>query len=158
MPNQQKRAEDVSPLSEDWGIFGDSVVSIEIHLTPLRRETTRGDLLCIGFIGDARIEVLFPGRRRRAAIPLEKELDAFMREENRRAASRGLAAPHAVKLRFPLKAEGIWRVRLQEAEEDELERVYQFLAARWKLRTHRGEDKEYGESPKRRPITRMPAV
>ena len=157
MPDQRKPLEDVSPLSEDWGIFKDSVVSVQLHLTPLRRETSRGDLLCIGFLGDARIEVLFPGRRRRAAIPLEKELDAFLRAETTAAASKGLAAPHAVTLRFPLNAEGIWRVRLNEADEDEVERVYQFLAARWKVRTQSGEDKEFGESPLRRPITRMPA-
>lgn len=157
MPEERRPIEDVTPSTEDWGIFKDSVVSVPFHLTPLRRETSRGDLMCIGFLDDTRIEVIFPGRRRRAATVLEKDLDNFLRETGRAATSKGQTAPHAVKLRFPIHAEGIWRVRLSEAEEDEFARVYQFVAARWSYVNHLGETKEMGESPIRRPITRMPA-
>ncbi len=156
MPDQRLPLEDVSPSSEDWGIFKDSVVNVQIHLTPLRRETSRGDLMSVGFLDETRIEVIFPGRRRRAAVAFEKELDVFMRNETSAALSKGLVKPHAVTLRFPIFAEGIWRVRLNEADEDEFERVYQFVAARWTFRNHKGQDQELGESPIRRPITRMP--
>ena len=157
MPDERQPIEDVTPSTEDWGIFKDSVVTVPFHLTPLRRETSRGDLMCIGFLEDTRIEVIFPGRRRRSAAALEKELDIFLQEERKAALSRGQAAPHAVTLRFPLYAEGIWRVRLNEDEEDEFARVYQFVAARWSYYNHLGEDQNMGESPIRRPITRMPA-
>ena len=150
MPDRRQTSGDVCPKSEDWGIFKNSVVSIRLALSPLRRETSRGDLLCVGFLDDARVEVVFPGRRRKEASTLEDELDQFARKETAAAQSRGFAVPHAIRLRFPLYAEGIWRTRLDEADDDELERVYQFMAARWTFQTAEGAEMSSGEPPIRR--------
>lgn len=157
MAEQRQEYSDVSPEEEDWGIFKSSVVTVKMALTPLRRETNRGDLLCIGYLEDKRIEVVFPGRRRSAACSLEGELDHFLRAQNSAAQSKGQPLPHAANLRFPLRAEGTWRTRLSEIEDDEFERVYQFLAARWTYSDQFGVDHSDGGSPMRRPITRMPA-
>lgn len=148
---------DLSPEEEDWGTFKSSVVTVKMALTPLRRETNRGDLLCIGYLDEKRIEVLFPGRRRSAACSLERELDHFLRAQNTAAQSKGQPLPHAANLRFPLRAEGTWRTRLSETDDDEFERVYQFLAARWTYRDQFGNDHSDGGAPMPRPVTRMPA-
>lgn len=158
MPDRREEPEDICPQSEDWGIFKNQTVTVRLKLTPLRRETSRGDLLCAGYLDDARIEVVFPGRRREAAAVLEAELDKFLRAENAAATSRGAPVPHAVNLRFPLVAEGTWRTRLREAEEEEWERMYQFMVASWTLRDHTGQEQSFGEPPIRRAVTRMPAV
>lgn len=156
MADQRQETFDLSAEEEDWGIFKSSVVTVKMALTPLRRETNRGDLLCIGFLEDKRIEVLFPGRRRSAASALEAELDHFLRAQNSAAQSKCQPLPHAANLRFPLRAEGTWRTRLSEIEDDEFERVYQFMAARWTYRDQFGNDHSDGGAPMRRPITRMP--
>ena len=147
MPDRRQANEDVTPKSEDWGIFKNSTVSVRLALTPLRRETSRGDLLVAGYLDDSRVEVVFPGRRRDAAQALEEALDKFARKETTAAQSRGTSLPHATHLRFPLHAEGIWRTRIDEVEEDDLERIYQFMAARWTFHTENGEEKSFGEPP-----------
>ncbi len=156
MPERRQEASDLSQIDEDWGIFKSSIVTVKMALTPLRRETGRGDLLCIGYLDDTRVEVVFPGRRRQAASTLEVELDHFLRAHNSAAQSKGQPLPHAANLRFPLRAEGTWRTRLSETEDDEFERVYQFMAARWTFRDQFGQDQSDGGPPMRRPVTRMP--
>ena len=157
MPEQRTPIEDVTPTNEDWGIFKGSIVTVQLHLTPLRRSTTRNDLLCVGFLGGTRVEVVFPGRRRKDAVALEADLDAYLRAKSRAARAKGLQAPHVISIRFPLSAEGVWRVRLDEAGDDDVERVYQFMAARWTWLDPEGGQKSSGETPIGRPITRMPA-
>lgn len=158
MSDRREDPKDVTPRTEDFGIFKNSIVSVQVDVTPLRRNTSRGDLLCAGYVDDARIEVVFPGRRREAAKAIEGELDRILRAENSAAQSRGLPMPHAINLRLPLKAEGTWRIRMVEADEEEWERVYQFMAARWTYCDQHGQEHSFGEPPIRRPITRMPAV
>ena len=157
MSDRRDDPEDITPKSEDWGIFKDSNVTVQLEVTPLRRETSRGDLLCAGYLDDARIEVVFPGRRREAAKTVEAELDRVFRAEKAAAQSRGLPMPHAINLRLPLAVEGTWRTRMVEAEEEEWERVYQFMVARWTFRDQHGQEISFGEPPIRRPVTRMPA-
>lgn len=156
MPNNRRKDADLSPIDEDRGIFKGSIVTVALALTPLRRETARGDLQCVGFLDEKRIEVVFTGRRRSAAKALETELDHFLRAKNSAAQSKGLALPHAANLRFPIQVEGTWRTRLSEIEDDELERVYQLMAARWMFHDQFGKDRSDGGVPKRRPVTRTP--
>ena len=158
MSDRRRDPEDICPKTEDWGIFKNMTVLVRLDLTPLRRETSRGDLLCIGYLDDSRVEVVFPGRRRDAAAILETELDHFLRSENTAAQLRGAPIRHAAKLRFPLMAEGTWRTRLGDTDEDEVERIYQFMVASWTLLDHTGREQSFGEAPIRRPITRMPAA
>ena len=153
MPERQTR---LDPREEDYAIFKGSIAKVDLDLTPLKRETRRGDLMCIAYIEDTRIEVVFPGRRRHAARGLEKALDVFVRNSASEALAKGYPAPHAAHLRFPMKAEGIWRVRLKEAGDDEVEKIYQFLAAYWTFRDPSGQQQSFGESPIRRPVTRSP--
>ena len=153
MPDRRTADTDVTSTSEDWGIFKNATVSVRLEVTPLRRETSRGDLLCAGYSDDARIEVVFPGRRRSAASQMETALDQLMRKENAAAQSRGAPAPHVVDLRMPLKAEGTWRTRLMETDDEDLERIYQFLAARWSFHDQNGQEKTFGE-----PVLQSPAA
>ena len=158
MSDRRMQYTDLSPLSEDWGIFKNSIVTVNLALSPLRRETSRGDLLCAGFQDDTRVEVVFPGRRRAAAKALEAELDRFLKTETDAALSRGMSRPHAINIRFPLQASGIWRTRLSETEEEEWERVYQFMSACWTYSDHLGRAQTFGDMPKVRPVTRIPVA
>ncbi len=157
MTDRRLEYTDATPMSEDWRIFKNAIVSVKLHLTPLKRETSRGDLLYVGYQDDTRIEVVFAGRRREMAQALELELGHFLKAENAAALSKGRALPHAATLRFPLHVEGAWRTRLAEVGDDEWERIYQFMAARWSFNDHRGVDQVSGDAPVKRPITRMPA-
>ena len=129
---------DPSPLKEDRGIFKTGVVDIRLDLSPLRRRSSRGDLVCIGFIEDTEVEVVFPGRRAADTGPLDAELSHTVRR-----ARSGQGA------RLPLRARGIWRSRVVELDKSEAKRVYQFLVAEWTLRNTAGLDTTYGELPRR---------
>lgn len=156
MKRKRQDEQDLTPVTEDRGIFKGSIVTVRLELTPLRRTSKRGDLVCVGYFTEKRVEVIFPGRRRNEARELEMALDEFTREKARQASSMGVPAPHASKLRFPIEIEGVWRVRLDEPEEDELERIYQFMVGRWLFTDSSGREISGGESPITRPITRMP--
>ncbi len=158
MSDRRSPPEDVSPLTEDWGIFKNAVVTVQLSLTPLRKETSRGDLLFIADLDGARVEVVFPGRRRKDAVALEAELDHFQRQEARIARSKGAPPPHSANLRFPLRADGTWRTRLVETDQDEWQRVYQFLAASWSYNDQYGEEAVFGDLPLKRPAARTSAI
>lgn len=143
-------------MAEDLGIFKSAPVSVVLHLTPLRRVTDIGDLLCIGFFKEKQIEVIFPGRRRVAAKRLEVELDLFLERENEAAVSIRAPMPHPATTRYPLHAEGTWRTRVSETGDDEWEKMYQFIAAKWVIRDQNGHEKTYGDQPISRPVTRPP--
>lgn len=127
-----------SPQKEDRGIFKTGVVEVRLHLSPLSRRSSRGDLICIGFIDDSEVEVVFPGRRRNETGALEAELGRVARK-----AQGGRSA------RMPFLARGIWRSRVVELDAVESKRVYQFLVAQWTIRNSAGQDTTYGELPRK---------
>ena len=146
---QDRRNSEVvfSAIEEDIGLFKSGVVDVRIDVTPMRRITTRGDLLCVGYLKDVEIEVVFPGRRRRDTGPMEAALDRSMKLRTKEALSKNRPMPMAIHVRYPLRARGTWRTRLVGLEEDEVERRYQFLTASWTIRDAAGLEKSFGELP-----------
>ena len=74
MQNRRNSEVVFSAIEEDIGLFKSDVVDVRIDVSPMRRTTSRGDLLCVGFLKDVEIEVVFPGRRRRDTGPMEAHL------------------------------------------------------------------------------------
>lgn len=137
-----------SAIEEDIGLFKSGVVDVRIDVSPMRRTTSRGDLLCVGYLKDVQIEVVFPGRRRRDTGPLEAELDRALKIRTKEALSKNRPMPMPMHVRYPLRARGTWRTRLLGVEEDDVERRYQLLAANWTIRDAGGLEKSFGEAPK----------
>jgi len=137
-----------SAIEEDIGLFKSGVVDVRIDVTPMRRTTSRGDLLCVGYLKDVEIEVVFPGRRRGDTGPLEAQLDRALKIRSDEALSKNRPMPMPMHVRYPLRARGTWRTRLIGLAEDEVERRYQFLAANWVIRDTAGLEKRFGEAPR----------
>jgi len=130
-----------SAIEEDMGLFKSGVVDVRIDVSPMRRTTSRGDLLCVGYLKDVEIEVVFPGRRRRDTGPLEAELDRALKNRTKEALSKNRPMPVPMHVRYPLRAHGTWRTRLLGLEEDKVERRYQLLVANWMIRDAAGLEK-----------------
>lgn len=143
MPERRSDNLENTALKEDRGIFKTGVVHIRLEVTPLRRNTSRGDILCIGFVEDAEVDVIIPGRRRRDCGPLVAHLDGLAHAANRAAVKQHRPPPPPTAIRFPMMAEGVWRVRVDDGD-DQLARRYQFMMSGWTLQGRR-----FGDQPLR---------
>ena len=130
MPERRKDSLDICAIKEDRGIFKTGVVRVRVEVTPLRRKTSRGDVLCIGFFEDSEIDVIIPGRRSRESGPLIAQLDKLVHAANREAAQQKRPPFPPTAIRFPLVSEGIWRVRVED-DQEQIERRYQFVLSSW---------------------------
>lgn len=137
MEDRRSQDPDPSPLREDRGIFKTGVVEVRLELAPMSRTTSRGDLACIGYIGDADVEVIFPGRRQSETGSLKAELARVASGKSGQAG------------RLPIRLRTIWRTRIIELDDVESKRIYQFLASEWVVRNRRGLDTNFGEPPRR---------
>ena len=113
----------LSDEAEDEGLFGKGVVEVSVEVTPHRRRASRGDLVLLGRIGRHDVEVIFPGRRARAARSL---LDYF-------AARARVDHLPAAEIRCALRVAGSWRISLAQPDVGLPERRYQLLVARWEV-------------------------
>ena len=113
----------LSDEAEDEGLFGKGVVEVSVEVTPHRRRASRGDLVLLGQIGRHEVDVIFPGRRARAARSL---LAYFAARERKEQIPSG-------QISCPLRVEGAWRIRLVQSDAGLPERRYQLLVARWEL-------------------------
>ncbi len=158
MPDRRDQLSVVPDLKEDSGLFKGGVVEVAFEVTPLRKRTTRGDMLVMGFISGVEIEVIFPGRRRASTGPLLSRLDQLVRQANREAQQAKRPAPSMTQIRYPLKAQGTWRTRIHRDPHDIVDRTHQFLIARWMMRDGAGIERVYGDPPVTLPAqdTRQP--
>lgn len=143
MPERRKDHSDICAIKEDRGIFKTGVVRVRLDVTPLRRKTSRGDVLCIGFFEESEIDVVIPGRRSLESGPLTAQLDKMVQAASREAARQKRPPYPPTALRFPLDAEGIWRIRIED-EQEQIERRYQFLLSSWTVHGQR-----FGDHPLR---------
>lgn len=109
--------------AEDEGLFGKGVVEVSVEVTPHQRRALCGDLVLLGQIGRNEVDVIFPGRRARAA----RSLLAYFAERERKE-----QVPTA-EIRCPLRVEGSWRIRLVQTDVGLPERRYQLFVARWEV-------------------------
>ncbi len=145
MPERRTLDDDNPDLREDRGIFKTGVVTVSLDVTPLRRKTSRGDILCVGFMNDVEIDVIFPGRRTSACKPLLVYLDKMVNAARQLARRQKRLSPQPLDIRYTITAEGTWRVRTVETDNIP-ERRYQFLAARWTIQDRNGE-RVFGDLP-----------
>ncbi len=133
---------------EDALHFRSGTVSVTIQVTPQRRKTPLGDLVLRAFIDGKEIEVVFPGRRQAAAVPLLQRLMS-----KRQMAQAALTStPGATKqdnTRMQVKVDGAWRVRLMNEQDAKPERRFQLVAARWRYRGPDGVEHVFGQWPSR---------
>ena len=111
------------------------IVSVSVDVTPQKKEDQNGDIILLGHVGTAEVEVVF--KRSEAMRPLLTRLTQLLRAARARSVASGDPVPHAADLRIPLEVHGAWRVRLQFDEDDMPVRHYQLLAARWRMRFDR---------------------
>ena len=150
MLQSARRAPDqVRPdFREDALHFRSGTVSVTIHVTPQRRKTPLGDLVLRAFIDGKEIEVVFPGRRQAAAIPLLQRLMSQQQMQKGGSTAKSAAASGETT-RMQLKVDGAWRVRLMNEQDAKPERRFQLVAARWRYRGPDGVEHVFGHLPGR---------
>lgn len=134
MRRRTARSRIVSPLDEDRGIFKGEPVEVSLSLTPFFKESKRGDLIFMGVIDSAEVEIVFPGRRKAEVGALKTAVSRH------HIASKG-------ETNFPFQARGIWRTRLVEGDAANAQRVYQFLVSEWVIFHDDGEGTTFGAPP-----------
>lgn len=105
-----------------------------------------GDLVLRGFIDGKEIEVVFPGRRQAAAVPLLQRLMAKLQLAKLQDGSDAKSAD-SVDVRQRLRVDGTWRVRLMNEQDAKPERRFQLVAARWRYRGPDGVEHVHGALP-----------
>lgn len=119
-------------LPVDTGVRTGPMVSVEVDVTPQKKENENGDIILLGHLGKSEVEVVF--KRSEALRPLLTLLTQLLRAARAKAVASGEAPPNVSELRCPLRVEGAWRVRLHFDENDMPVRHYQLLANRWRSR------------------------
>ena len=147
-PIRNAAAERRTDLREDALYFRSGTVPVSVEVTPQRRKTAFGDLVLRGFVGGKEIEVVFPGRRQSAAVPLLQRLLAKAKLSEFTA--KGDAATTGTGgVRQALKVDGAWRIRLMNEQDARPERRFQLVAARWRYRGSDGVERVFGHLPGR---------
>ncbi len=129
---QRKERSESGFLPVDTGPRTGPLVSIQVDVTPQKKENQDGDIILLGHLGKSEVEVVF--KRSEALRPLLTLLNHLLRAARAKAVAAGTAAPNVSELRCPLQVEGAWQVRLHFDENDMPVRHYQFVASRWRSR------------------------
>ncbi len=145
MSARRKSERRANTALDDAGLFKTGVVEIEIRLTPLRKKTSRGDLMFVGFMNETEVDVIFPGRRAAQTGPLLEVLDTLLRKANQAALNNNRPLPAIYGLQFPLRCQGYWRVSIKE-DDAMLDRRFQFLVARWTITAPDGALHVFGDT------------
>ena len=131
--NQQLNALDSATIPFDSSTTSRGpVVAVRVDVTPQKKNGENGDIILLGHVGDAEVEVVF--KKDETIRPLLARLTQMMRAARAKSVALGEPQPNASTVRIPLNVQGAWRVRLQFDENDMPVRHYQLLAARWTMR------------------------
>lgn len=133
-------------LREDALHFRNGTVSVAVDVTPQRRKTPMGDLVLRGFVDGKEVEVIFPGQRQLAALPLLQRLVAKMKLQQLDPKSQTDQTVRG-EVCQPLKVDGAWRVRLLNEQDAKPQRRFQLVAARWRYRGSDGVEHVFGHLP-----------
>lgn len=133
-------------LREDALHFRNGTVPVSVHVTPQRRKTPLGDLVLRGFVGGKEVDVVFPGQRQTAALPLLQRLVAKVKLQQMDPKSQKEETVSG-EIRQILKVDGAWRVRLMNEQDAKPDRRFQLVAARWRYRGADGVEHVFGHLP-----------
>ncbi|WP_083098558.1 hypothetical protein [Pseudophaeobacter leonis] len=112
MHNRRSATKDVTPKSEDTGLFKKDLGQFAVALVPHMKRSSRGDLVIRGYLnGTSEIYVIFAGRRAKEAAPIENLLNAKFKRAVEEALKARRAPPEVSQIRLPLNVEGAWRSR-----------------------------------------------
>ena len=142
-PVRQKATEDPFILREDAVQFPSGTVQVAVDVTAQRRRSTTGDLVLRAFVHDKEIELVIPGRRKAAAVPLLQRLQAKV--QYRKLLPDMKSDPGDIRQR--LRVDGAWRVRLLDELSASPGRRFQLVAARWRYSDTSGVEQVYGQLP-----------
>lgn len=132
MHNRRSPAKEVTPASEDKGLFKKDVGQFRVSLVPHIKRSSRGDLVIRGYLNNKdEVFVIFAGRRTKDASVLEVRLKKMFSQLSQAAAKSRSAPPQINSIRLPIHVEGAWRFRFQRDQSGWDHRSYQLLAARW---------------------------
>ncbi|WP_052248819.1 hypothetical protein [Leisingera sp. ANG-Vp] len=132
MANRRRPASQITPLSEDAGLFKREVRDVDVQLVPVFSRNNRGDLVVKGIVKpEAEVEVVFAGRRTREAAALVERMKHLRAQGVRTAVTGHEAMAQVRRLRLPVKIRGTWRLRFIADESGWDLKTYQLLAAQW---------------------------
>jgi hypothetical protein len=132
MQNRRRAPHEITPQSEDRGLFKRDVGQFGVTLVPHIKRSSRGDLVVRGYLNDKQeIFVVFAGRRAKNAAAIEARIKAMFARAKQAAAKAGTRPPEINDIRLPIRVEGAWRSRFQRDISGWDHRSYQLLAARW---------------------------
>lgn len=145
-PVRQKALATQAELRDDALLFRSGTVQVAVEVTPRTRRTPLGDMVLRGFIVNKEIEVVFPGRRQAAVVPLLHRLHGKLRRGKLDAPRKApMSMTDAIRQR--IQVDGAWRVRLLNQEDASPERRFQLVAARWRYRGDDGVEHVFGHLP-----------
>lgn len=132
MQNRRSPAKEVTPESEDRGLFKKDVGQFRVSLVPHMKRSSRGDLVVRGYLNDkSEVFVIFAGRRTKEATAIEMRLKRMFTQVNQAAAKARSRMPDINNIRLPIHVEGAWRSHFERDDSGWDHRSYQLLAARW---------------------------
>jgi len=132
MQNRRTPAREITPKSEDRGLFKKELGQFWVALVPHIKHSSRGDLVIRGYLnGTSEVFVIFAGRRTKQALPIENRLKTMFSRASHAAARSKADPPHINRIRLPVHIEGAWRPRFQADESGWDQRSFQLLASRW---------------------------
>lgn len=132
MQNRRTPSREITPRTEDLGLFKKELGQFWVALVPHIKRSSRGDLVIRGYLnGTSEVFVIFAGRRTKQALPIEARLKALFAKATSAAVKSNSAAPLVNRIRLPVHIEGAWRPRFQADDSGWDQRSFQLLASRW---------------------------
>lgn len=136
----------IRPQYEDAGLFKRYPCIIDAALVPQFSHSRRQDLIVRGFLECGTIiQVVFAGRRVKAAQQLEAQLRKLLSVARRRVPENEDVDADSVRL-F-VRVHGAWRPRFVRDQAGWETRNWQFMAAQWSMLDGFGSARHFGEPP-----------
>ncbi|WP_298843386.1 hypothetical protein [uncultured Roseobacter sp.] len=148
MHQNRRPAHEVTPASEDAGLFQNAISSLVVELVPQTRRNDRGDLIIRGFVNSKYdVDVFFAGRRAKEAAPIERHLKTLLSRARTAARAEGIAQTDTDRVRWPIRVEGAWRRRVQRDEWGWETGTYHLVVSRWSIVDDNGVTNVFGAPP-----------
>ncbi len=148
MQNRRRPLIQITPQWEDTGLFKKGTGEFAVELVPDVTRNSRQDIVVKGYVNaGVEVSVIFPGRRAREAVAVERRLKTLLLRANRKAASDKQPEPSISSIRLPVRIEGSWRPRFQRCTSGWDKKSFQLLAARWAFVDHDGMTNLGGNPP-----------
>ena len=141
---------EITPLSEDVGLYKSEVYQIQLVWTSAFTKNGRGDILVKGVSeGNRELTVLFAGRRANAAESYFNRWQSKQEKEFQRCKAKNLPLPDPLLDTVPVLIEGVWRRSMHVDVDGWTSKSYRLIATRWRFKDTAGEFATFGLPPLR---------